>query len=42
LAELTAEDFSAIEYNLPVLLSVGASNGDVSIAKRKKIRALLV
>lgn len=41
LAELKAEDFFAIEYNSPVLLSVGTSNGDVSTAKRKKIRALL-
>lgn len=41
LAELKADDFFAKEYNLPIFLSVDVSNGDLSMAKTKKIRAIL-
>lgn len=41
LAELKAEDFFAIEYNLPVLLNVDIINGELSAAKVKKIREIL-
>lgn len=41
LAELKAEGFFAQEYHLPILLNVDISNGELSRAKAKKIRAIL-
>lgn len=41
LAELKADDFFTKEYNLPILLCVDISNGELSMAKIKKIRTIL-
>lgn len=41
LAELKVDDFFAKEYNLPILLNVDVSNGDLSMSTTKKIRAIL-
>lgn len=41
LAELKADDFFTNEYNLPILLHVDVSNGELSMGKIKKIRAIL-
>lgn len=41
LAELKAEDFFMKEYPMPILLHVDVSNAELSMAKTKKIRAIL-
>lgn len=41
LAELKADGFFTQEYHLPILLNVDISNGELSRAKAKKIRAIL-
>ena len=41
LAELKADSYFLNEYGLPLLLSVGISNGEISSAKLKKIHGIL-
>ncbi|MDR1701371.1 MAG: DUF4303 domain-containing protein [Sporomusaceae bacterium] len=41
LAELKADGFFAKEYDAPILLSVSVATGEMSLAKIKKIRAIL-